>query len=62
MSDGHSDKAYALIKCTCCNATAKNNYWSKMRASKQGWFFRRNGACYCPDHLPEWLEEWRAKR
>jgi hypothetical protein len=59
MSDGHS---VSLIKCTVCKATVKNHYWSKMRANKEGWFFKRDGTAYCPEHLPEWLHEWRAKK
>lgn len=47
-----------------CNARAKNHRWGKVKA--EGWFFfRRDGledAAYCPEHVPAWVEKWRAWR
>lgn len=41
-----------------CPASVADHYWGKVKAI--GWFFMRDGTAYCPEHLPEWLAEWRA--
>lgn len=43
-----------------CPASVANNRWAKIHSV--GWFFMRDGSAYCPEHLPEWLAEWRAGR
>ena len=40
-----------------CEKSIKWHYWSKVKAT--GWFLQKNGAIWCPDHVPEWVEEWR---
>lgn len=36
--------------------------WHKLRASAElGWFFQKDGKAWCPAHVPEWVEGWRAK-
>ncbi|WP_157533939.1 MULTISPECIES: hypothetical protein [Microbacterium] len=40
-------------------ATIADERWAM---TKSDWFFQRNGAAFCPDHLPEWVPEWRARR
>lgn len=47
-----------------CEAKIKNHKWGRIHAGSAGWFF---GATYprnvwCPDHLPEWVESWRARK
>ncbi|AUG29577.1 hypothetical protein HMPREF1529_02351 [Microbacterium sp. oral taxon 186 str. F0373] len=42
-----------------CVATIADERWAM---TKSDWFFQRNGAAFCPDHLPEWVPEWRARR
>lgn len=53
----------ALLHCseTDCAATIKDHYWSKV---KSGWFFsmQEPGKQWCPEHIPEWVAAWRAKR
>lgn len=29
---------------------------------KHAWFFMKDGTAFCPDHIPEWVEEWRNRR
>lgn len=52
------------VKCAegGCPQEIKNNAWAKTKAHAAGWFFQREGAAYCPDHTPEWVEEWRKKK
>jgi hypothetical protein len=57
------------VKCKECSAevapspnTGRVGKWNKMAAEREGWFFQRDGICYCPKHVPEWVAAWRAKR
>lgn len=36
--------------------------WDQIRAHDVGWFFFKSGDIYCPDHVPEWVQEWREYR
>lgn len=26
------------------------------------WFFKRNGQCWCPAHIPVWVPDWRRRQ
>jgi hypothetical protein len=26
------------------------------------WFFKKNGQCWCPGHIPAWVPGWRARQ
>lgn len=43
-----------------CEAKIKNHAWGKIKA--EGWLQLRTGPAYCPDHLPEWYEEWAMRK
>lgn len=49
----------------CSNPECKNEFraheWGTKRAQREGWFLQKNNDKWCPDHLPEWVAEWRAK-
>jgi hypothetical protein len=45
-----------------CTNAVKQDHWSSIHAHGEGWFFQKNGLIWCPDHTPEWVEEWRASR
>jgi hypothetical protein len=52
----------SVIVCSepTCTASVKNHRWGKTKAT--GWFFSRTGTeNWCPEHLPDWVIEWRAK-
>lgn len=51
-----------VIECSRkgCPSTIKNDYWSKVKADD--WFFQQNGDAWCPNHHPEWVAAWRAKK
>lgn len=54
----------SLVKCAgddCPNET-ETDHWTSKKRQREGWFFQRNGDVWCPDHTPEWVEEWRARR
>lgn len=42
-----------------CAATIPGHAWGHI---KSGWFFQRDGTQYCPEHTPEWVAEWRARK
>lgn len=56
--------AYEVGDVSCadkhCNKTIKNHRWGKIKADQ--WFHQKDGTSWCPDHIPEWVTEWRAKR
>lgn len=42
-----------------CTARYKNHRWGRIKADD--WFHQKDGTSWCPEHIPEWVEEWRAK-
>lgn len=57
--------SYENVECVAegCEVTIKNNRWAKTKA--EGWFFSKEIPAdkgYCPEHVPEWVEAWRAKK
>lgn len=45
-----------------CKNKHKNNKWASIRAtSEKGWMHQKNGDSWCPEHLPDWVESWRAE-
>lgn len=53
-----------MITCSApdCSTSHKSSKWDNRKADKHGWFHQRNGDSWCPEHVPEWLETWRAKQ
>lgn len=57
----------ATVTVTCmkdeCEKTLTygNHRWDKIRG-ESGWFLQRTGENWCPDHHPEWVTEWRARK
>lgn len=45
----------------CENSFAPHK-WGNMEAQRLGWFLQRNGDAWCPDHIPDWVAEWRKKK
>lgn len=46
-----------------CATKVKNHKWGKVKA--EGWFFSKEipeDKGYCPEHVPEWVASWRAKK
>lgn len=44
-----------------CDQKVKNHRWGVTKA--EGWFFSRySGFAYCPEHLPDWVEDWRKRK
>ena len=33
----------------------------KAAAVREGWYIGRNNHAYCPNHVPEWVEQWRKR-
>lgn len=51
---------------TCAHPGCETNHPSSRfddsKAVSEGWFHQRDGTAWCPEHLPEWVAEWRAKQ
>jgi hypothetical protein len=45
-----------------CAATYIPHNWGTRKAQREGWFMQKNGDSWCPKHVPEWVEAWRASR
>jgi hypothetical protein len=62
MSDLFPPHDVGVLKCSepTCDKTIKNHMWGKIKA--EGWFFQKDDKQWCPDHIPDWVEEWRARR
>jgi len=44
-----------------CEEKIKNHAWGHIKA--EGWFFGRDGeTAWCPNHIPDWVSAWRAKK
>lgn len=54
----------AVVTCAAqgCVASHNNDRWSRVRAHEAGWFESRRGGSFCPEHVPDWVAGWRAKR
>lgn len=53
-----------MAKCSepKCTAECKDHKWGRMKAQRDGWFFKMDGTeQWCPDHVPSWVHGWRAR-
>lgn len=47
---------------TGCVKFYTNHKFGKMKASREGWYFGRNGDAWCKEHVPGWVSEWRERK
>lgn len=45
-----------------CTKSYTPHHWGAKRAESEGWFLQKNGDAWCPDHNPDWVAAWRARR
>lgn len=59
--DGFKRPPAQTKKCSepSCRSSYKIDWHDMVEAHKQGWFMQRNGASWCPEHVPDWVQEWR---
>lgn len=43
-----------------CEESIPNHKWARIKSG--GWFEQLNGDVWCPNHIPEWVDEWRKKK
>lgn len=57
-----SDHKSEVLNCSepSCKAVITRNAWTLIKADD--WFFQRNGDCWCPEHIPDWVPEWRMRQ
>lgn len=44
-----------------CMESIPAHKWGQIKEGAD-WFFKKDGDAWCPKHIPDWVEEWRAKR
>lgn len=56
---------YEVGDATCsypnCGSYYKSHHWGNKEAQREGWFLQKNGDKWCPNHIPEWVDQWREK-
>lgn len=45
----------------CARSVRLNHKWDHIKAQSEGWFFQKDGSSWCPEHTPDWVEEWRKR-
>lgn len=57
MSDAPGD----LIVCDHpgCENTRKSHRWGN---PGNRWFSQKDGKSFCPEHIPDWVADWRARK
>lgn len=45
-----------------CERSFRDHRWGQTKAHGEGWFIQKDGTAWCPKHVPDWVEEWRANR
>lgn len=43
-----------------CEMSFPNHRWGAIKAHSTGWFMAKDDQAWCPEHLPEWVPQWRA--
>ncbi|QIG58211.1 hypothetical protein SEA_SKOG_59 [Gordonia phage Skog] len=61
------DRGYPVPEVPCaeegCMASFKSHRHGQIQAHKNGWFHSRaEQVSWCPEHVPEWVAGWRAKK
>lgn len=45
-----------------CTASFRDHRWGATKAHDEGWFLQQNGDAWCPEHVPDWVAQWRKKQ
>ena len=45
-----------------CEESVNNHYHARAAAHEAGWFQQKDGTFWCPEHVPEWVADWRARK
>ena len=45
-----------------CPRSYESHKWGQIRAHDEGWFTQKDGTAWCPDHTPDWVAAWRARK
>jgi hypothetical protein len=52
---------YVICDHPGCTNQFKLTYLDIASPGSEGWFQKKDGDAWCPDHIPEWVAKWRAK-
>lgn len=45
-----------------CERSFPVHKWGQITAHREGWFHQKDGTSWCPEHVPDWVEKWRARK
>lgn len=45
-----------------CERTRAAHRWGSIKAHDAGWFELKDGTTWCPEHTPDWVAGWRARK
>lgn len=45
-----------------CENSKPRHAWAYKTKDGEGWFDQRNGDSWCPQHVPDWVDQWRRDR
>lgn len=59
-------QTFPVAKAHCsereCDATHEDHRWGRTKAHSEGWFYQKDGTIWCPTHVPDWVNAWRARQ
>lgn len=53
------DGEYIQCDIPSCESKIKNHRWGSIKG--EGWFHMKDGKSFCPEHVPDWVKEWRKR-
>lgn len=53
---------YVICDHPGCSRQFKLTHWDSISAGNEGWFQKKNGEAWCPEHIPEWVSTWRERQ
>ena len=45
-----------------CTNGYKTHRWNDIKAHDAGWFQQKDGRSWCPEHIPDWVVQWRSNK
>ena len=44
-----------------CDASYHTHKWDAIKEG-ENWFQQKDGTAWCPQHIPDWVAEWRKRK
>lgn len=53
---------YLVCADPSCVEMIPDHLWGRTKAYSEGWFEQKDGTIWCPAHVPDWVDAWRARQ